>query len=193
RIVGSTLVLVVVDAHLDAILREFQRNPATNATGASGDDGVFPLERHTSLPSKRRDPIALIRRGILRSASGGASHLRGLAEMPSLVREQHPEAGVEVIGEACIEGGDDARAIEVEAGGGFEPKGELRLEPREIGNDTVPGAGACWHEARDGLEPHASRWLERPGKEPPDEIAAVVTIGIDAPRGCLDHGGVDQG
>src|SRR2546427_13308659 len=55
---------------------------------------------------------------------------------------------------------------------------------------AAPATSAAWRRCRRSC---ASRWLERPGKEPPDEIAAVVTIGIDAPRGCLDHGGVDQG
>jgi len=36
-------------ADLDAMFRQLQRDSSTNATGASGDQGVFAIKRHINL------------------------------------------------------------------------------------------------------------------------------------------------
>src|SRR5439155_19802566 len=43
RVVGGTLVLVIVDGDLHALLRQLQRNPSTDATRASGYQGIFRI------------------------------------------------------------------------------------------------------------------------------------------------------
>src|SRR5437899_10330791 len=43
RVVGGTLVLVIVDGDLHALLRQLQRNSSTNAARASGDQGLFRI------------------------------------------------------------------------------------------------------------------------------------------------------
>jgi hypothetical protein len=51
RLAGGALVLIVMDRDLDSVLSQLQRNSSTDASRASSDERVFPIERHTTLPT----------------------------------------------------------------------------------------------------------------------------------------------
>src|SRR6266446_7001425 len=49
RLVGGTLVLVIVDGDLHSLLRQLQRDSSTDAARASGDQGMFRVAGHMDL------------------------------------------------------------------------------------------------------------------------------------------------
>src|SRR6267378_6866787 len=76
RVVGSTLVLVVVDGDPDAMLGELQRDSSANATGASSDQGMFAIERHINLLLRARPNGVRLSCGAERECSQTEDYLK---------------------------------------------------------------------------------------------------------------------
>jgi hypothetical protein len=44
---------VVIDGHLDTLLGQLPRNTSPHAAGTSGNQGMLPMERHTTLLARK--------------------------------------------------------------------------------------------------------------------------------------------
>jgi|SRR5712691_2168417 len=91
--------------------------------------------------------------------------------MLPLMSGNDPQARVEVISEARIEGRCDSKPPEVEPIGLSHAASELLLEHIEVGEDPVLGLNSSRNERCSGLDAESYRRLCDPVYEPADEVS----------------------